>query len=116
MPTRTPFGKKIRELRNARKLSQAAASDAIGIARGTLASIETGSDLPGRDTMFAIATFYGIGMKELWDQGLTTVGPGASQIVDDPDELALLALWRSLTTEERGLMLRLLAPDSRAAA
>jgi transcriptional regulator with XRE-family HTH domain len=107
MVTRSPLGDRIRALREAKKLKQAAAAEAIGIARSYLSSIETGGDLPGRETLAAIAKFYDVPPGYLYS-ALPSASPGGCEIVDDPDELAFLGFWRILTVEERSIMLRML--------
>lgn len=113
VPIPTSLGARIRALRKKHNLSQAEAAAAIGMARSSLTSIETGHDLPGRETMAAIARFFRVPLDYL-ENGRAASPPGAAQLVDDPDELALLEFWRSLTVEERGLMLKMLrVPDRR---
>lgn len=110
------LGSRVRALRKERGLTQATAAEDIGIARGTLASIETGSDLPGRETLAAIATYYGRSIDYLVDGQCASSAPSASQVIDDPNEIALINFWRGLTTEERKHMLRLLRIDAAIAA
>lgn len=90
------------------------AAEAIGISRSTLSSIENGHDLPGRDTLFAIANFYNVSTEFL----ITGSGPAPGhtdrgEVVYDPDELALLRYWRSLSDSERfNALMTLLRTDS----
>lgn len=85
----------------------------LGVSRSHLASIESGHDLPGRDTLFALAAFFGIGADELQAGGVPPGAPDTGEVVKDADELALLGFWRTLNKSERVLMLKMLrrAPD-----
>lgn len=106
----------LKEMRQRRKETQAQVAEAIGIARSTLATFEAARDVPGRDTLAAIATYYSIGLTELWPSGGAARAPGIPHFVDDPDELALLDFWRDLDDVERGLLLRMMRPDVAKAA
>ena len=55
-----PVGPVVRELRLSKGLTQAAVADALGIARSTLASIETGHDEPGRHLLWEIAAYFAV--------------------------------------------------------
>lgn len=105
----------LKSLRIASGKTQAEVAETIGIARPTLATFEAGHDVPGRDTLAAIATYYKVGLGELWPAAPPSGQPGVPQFVDDPDELALLNLWRTLDDGERGLFLRMLRPVNKAA-
>jgi len=58
-------GWKLREARRAARLTQAAVARVLGISRSTLASIESGHDLPGRDLLLKLAPFFGTSVDEL---------------------------------------------------
>lgn len=116
-PTLTRFATMLRSLRTVNGGTQAEVAAAIGIGRSTLATYESGADVPGRDTLAAIATYYKVSLSDLWPAGgPTSSQPGVPQFVDDPDELALLDFWRTISPPERVLFLRMLRPDAAAAA
>lgn len=114
MPNMT-LAERLKTLRTDRRLIQAVAADAIGIARSTLAGYEAGHDKPGRETLAAIASYYGVSLDYL-QRGIDTApgGPCGGDLVKDADELALLRFWRSLSRDERRMMLRMLNVDSQA--
>lgn len=113
----TQFATMLRKLRASSGMTQAEAAEAIGIARSTLATYESGKDVPGRDNLAAIAVYYKIGLSDLWPAGAAARGqPRVPQFIDDPDELALINLWRSLNEGERAMLLRMMSPSSAAAA
>jgi transcriptional regulator with XRE-family HTH domain len=59
------LGSVIRDLRKKKGITQAEAAEGIGIARPTLTNIERGRDPPGRETLLAIAAYYGINLNDL---------------------------------------------------
>nr|WP_294566971.1 helix-turn-helix transcriptional regulator [uncultured Rhodopila sp.] len=103
-------GQRIKKLRKLQKgLRAETVADAVGISRPHLSMIENDRDLPGRETLTAIASYFGISVDYLLHGGdATPEPPGAGEFVNDPDELALLAFWRSLNVNERALMLKML--------
>lgn len=52
-------------LRLEKHVSQSEAADAIGISRTFLAGIETNKDMPGRETLIAMADYYGVSVDWL---------------------------------------------------
>lgn len=102
------IGKRLRDLRKKRPgLKQYQVAEEIGISRQALSGIETGGDLPGRDTLVALASYYGVSVDYL-QAGDAALPPEGCEIVEDPDELALLRFWRSLEWEDKQLATRLL--------
>jgi transcriptional regulator with XRE-family HTH domain len=100
------LGAKLKALRQARGLKQVEAAEAIGIRRSTLAGIETGGDLPGRETLFAIARFYAVSLDDLEAAAPVPSENAPGEFVNDPDELAWLRLWRAMESAERVVLLR----------
>jgi transcriptional regulator with XRE-family HTH domain len=99
------YGPKLKALRIERGLKQGDVAEAIGVARPTLSGIENEKDAAGRATLVAAADFYRVSLDWL----ISAPGsPGRSDTVDDPDELALLDMWREFDDGERGLALRIL--------
>lgn len=71
--------------------------------------IENDKDLPGRELSEMLADYFGVTIDYiLKGTDAPTNSPDAPQLVDDPDELALLAFWKDLTEDERRLMLIML--------
>jgi transcriptional regulator with XRE-family HTH domain len=72
--------------------------------------IESGKDLPGRDTLYAIADYFNVSVDYILHGGdATPQPPRTAEVVEDPDELALLGFWRGLDESERMLMVKMLA-------
>jgi transcriptional regulator with XRE-family HTH domain len=59
------IGRRVSRLRHAFGLTQKEASAIIGIARSTLASIETGHDLPGRSVLVLVAAAFRVPVESL---------------------------------------------------
>lgn len=59
------IGIRIRDLRKQRSVAQATVAEAVGISRSYLAGIETGKDLPGRETLMALADYFGVDLDWL---------------------------------------------------
>ena len=109
MGTKLSFSQIIKNARKARHLSQVDAAEAIGISRSYLAGMESGISLPGRETLAAIATFYGISMDAVSSGGRPQT-PLDGEFIEDPDELALVRFWRGLTPDARRIVVQLLRP------
>jgi putative transcriptional regulator len=61
------IGNHVRELRAARKLSQAELAAAVGVSRQTINSIETGRYTPSLALAFGLARFFDQGVEEMFD-------------------------------------------------
>ncbi len=59
------FAQKIRELRQARNLSEAALDEIFGLMRGTVANWEHGYAVPEDELIDDIAVYFGIKRSEL---------------------------------------------------
>ena len=59
------FATKFRELRESRGLSTAAADEAFGLMRGTVANWENGFSEPEEELLEDIAGYFGIRLKDL---------------------------------------------------
>jgi transcriptional regulator with XRE-family HTH domain len=103
-------GKRIKALRaSVPKLSASTVAEAVGISRPHLSMIETDGDLPGRETLKAIADYFKVSVDYILSgSDAAPEPPSAREIVEDPDELALLAFWRTLDVEDRRVMLKML--------
>ena len=104
----SPFATRLRALRKASGQSQVEAADALGISRSYLAGIETGHEMPGRETLQALAVFYGVTLDHLYSALPTSSRPQAGEFIEDRNELALVRFWRGLTREERLTAMKLL--------
>lgn len=95
-------GKRIRRLREDRKLSQEQLAKRIGIKQGSLTQIETGvTKAPAAETLIALARVFEV------DPAWLMTGKGTQQPVatlTDP-ESELLLLFRALTSEGRAYIL-----------
>lgn len=59
----------LRILRRQRGLTQAALAVALGVSRQTVISIEGSKYDPGLELAFAIATFFGVSIEQVFDPG-----------------------------------------------
>jgi putative transcriptional regulator len=59
----------VRELRESRRLTQAALADLLGISRQSVNAIETGKYDPSLPIAFALATVFDTRIEELFDPG-----------------------------------------------
>lgn len=84
---RTQFGK----ARGVRA-TQAEVADAVGIARSTLTAYEKGHDKPGRDTLIALAEYYGVSMDAILSNSPTVAPIHTTQIEVRGDVQA--GVWR----------------------
>lgn len=91
------------------KLTAEEVAAEVGVSRGHLSMIENDKDLPGRETLDALASHYRVSVDYILHGGDATPKPPCSrEVIDDSDELALLRFWRGLTGRERTLMLVML--------
>jgi transcriptional regulator with XRE-family HTH domain len=111
------IGRRIADLRRRSGLTQEELADLIGVARGTIAAIETGADRGGIVTTIAIADYFKVPSDWLLCRTVPPGGPLLGHFVDRDDELALLVWWRDLSPAERTAAVKILRmPDGRAAA
>ncbi len=64
-----PITNRVRELREASAMSQAALGEAIGVTRQTIIAIEQGRYSPSLESAFRIARKFGVGLEDVfgWD-------------------------------------------------
>jgi transcriptional regulator with XRE-family HTH domain len=106
------IGRRIVDLRRAAGIArQEDLAATFGISRSTIAGIEAGGDLPGRDLAVAMANYFRVPLDWLLCRTVPPGGPLVGQFVENPDELAILRFWRDLTYEERKLVGRMLGVD-----
>jgi len=99
---------KLRTLREQKGLTQTALAAEIGISRSYVTKIESGSDAPGRETLMAFATFYGVSLDWL-TSGAHEYAPASAQ---DEREAILLKAFRSVPPDEGDLIIQLLLKRS----
>ncbi|RUT25987.1 hypothetical protein C0V97_09135 [Asaia sp. W19] len=112
MITDGKMGARIRELRKARKQSQVDVAAALDISRSHLAEIEGGKH-PGFATFVEIAHYFAVSLDYLYSGS----SPGSQDISRFPVEEAektLIDFWRSLSDNEKDLLLNLLVRDKTA--
>jgi len=61
---------RVRELREARRLTQAALADLLGISRQSVNAIETGKYDPSLPIAFALARVFDTRIEQLFDPGV----------------------------------------------
>ena len=59
------IGKKLRDARNAAKLTQESAAESLGVSRQTVSKWENGSADPSTTNLLALAKLYGVAAEEL---------------------------------------------------
>lgn len=90
-----------------RRITQAEAAEAVGISRSTLTAYERGHDVPGRDTIRALANFYDVSTDYLLGDSLPSP-TNSDDVAHNEEERTLLHLWRVIGEEERHSLMVLL--------
>lgn len=103
-------GERIRSARLARGMTQADLARAIGVSRSAVAQWETDRAGQVRANLARIAAVLDISVGHL------VSGESAEDRTDTPDAMALLRLYRTLTPDDRQLLLRTAVRLSRAAS
>ena len=94
----------LRRERTARGWTLRAVAQALGVNHTAVAQWERGDTKPKLANLVDICNLFGVSIGGF-------VGPGsayAGQLVDDPEEIALLAHWRAIPAEQRPLLLRMI--------
>jgi transcriptional regulator with XRE-family HTH domain len=104
------FGSRVRQLRDAMpgQPNQEVMAKAIGVARSTLAGIESAANAPGRKTLIAIADYFGVTIDYLIRGGPP---PGAESAADDAQQseiVELVEVWRLLNAQQRRMVLSMI--------
>lgn len=102
------IGGRVAALRGRLGMTQADFAEAVGIARSTLAGIESGGDRGGILSMIAIADYCEVPMDWLLCRSVPGGGPLVGQFIEKPSELGLMRFWRSLPADEQLAVTRLL--------
>jgi transcriptional regulator with XRE-family HTH domain len=95
------IGRRVAKLRRDANLTQDELDDIIGVARGTIGSIETGGNRGGIVTTIAIADYFKVPMDWLLCREVPPGGPFVGEFIENRNELAIVAFWRGLTPEEQ---------------
>ena len=105
-PPLTPLAIRLRTLREQAKLPQVEVAVAVGIDRSSLSKLETAEDVPGRELLMALATFYSVSLDWLTSGfGDPEIGKAAAS---NQDEALLLFGFRQLPEDEAKAYLGLL--------
>jgi transcriptional regulator with XRE-family HTH domain len=106
------IGTRVRKLRKATGFSQLVVATESGVPRGTLGRIEngTGKKQVGIKPLVELADYFKVPLDYLLCRSVPPGGPLVDKFVDDPDELAWLALWGSWDDGERAAALKMLKP------
>lgn len=105
---RTPLARRVLELRHQRGLSQVDLAAEAGVSRAHIAKIETGADAPGRETLHALAVYFGVSMDELQAGLGRSPAPQQGRFVKDAEQLAILDLWEAIPKSERPRIARMI--------
>lgn len=105
------LGQAIRDQRAALGLSQRALATRLGVSPGAVAQWESGYSRPTVRRLIDLSTVLGIHMGSFMGPG----SPYRGQLVDDADELALLAAWRDLSADQRPYIFRMIRNEAQRA-
>ena len=98
---------KLRGLRKERHLSQMEVAVAVGVGRSTIAAIESGHDVPGRETLMALAEFYGRSLDWLMSRSGDQIVLGVT-VIQTAEEALWLGAFRDLPQDEAAAHLHLI--------
>lgn len=98
------FSRRLKRLRQ-QKGTQVEVADALGISRSHLTKMETGGDLPGRETLRAMSIYFGVTMEHLQGGADPIASNSSDDVRHDPDKVRMDAIWRDLSVEERRFIL-----------
>lgn len=116
-PDAAPVAREIYRRMKAAKLGQKALAQIAGVNDTYVRDILKAKSLnPKSEQLSKVAEALGCTLLDLTDPRPAGEVPPATEIVDDPDELAWLALWRRLTPVGRRRMLAGAAEDVPAPA
>jgi transcriptional regulator with XRE-family HTH domain len=103
-------GARIADLRHQARLTQDELANIIGVARATLATIETGRNRAGAETTLAIADYFRVSMDWLLCREMLSKAAIPPALVGDAQvsapERELLDTFRSTDRQGRTMMLR----------
>lgn len=95
----------IKSERERRGWSQRVLAKALGVSHGLVAQWENGDLKPPVARIMDLCNVFGLSAQSF----LEGDGPYAGQIVTDPDEIALVLMWRRIPIGSRDLAMRMLS-------
>lgn len=102
MKTNRRFAERVRSLRNERGLSQQDLADLLGISQSAVGLWEAGMrSAPRGNNLIKLCEVFGLSPTDFMGQE-----PAASPLSDD--ELKLLAMYRGLSAQKKGLAVKLI--------
>jgi transcriptional regulator with XRE-family HTH domain len=99
------LGKIIAQYRTDRGLSQRTLADAIGASPSAIGLWESGTKIPSVKMRLMIAEVLGIPPLELLTE--LAAMPGQATVVNEPDLLAIVTIFRSLEPQQRSRLFEL---------
>lgn len=87
-------GRRVARLRDDVAMTQDALAVELGYSRSLLGELERGTEHAGLAFIIAIADYFKVPLDWLLGRSVPPGGPLAGQFIDQPNELALIALWR----------------------
>lgn len=108
---RDTLGARLNRIRADRGMNQVEVAEATGLGRSFLSMLENDKKEPGLANLLALADFYDVSVDYLVCRSPSPARHAVldpdkpSQVIDDPDELAIISLWREMNQEQRGAML-----------
>ena len=102
------IGARVRQLRKHAGIPQEELAEALRISRSTIAGIETGRERGGIEILLSIADHFNVPMDWLLARGQSLGSPPRGQLVERPDEIAILNFWHSLTIKEKHAVAKML--------
>jgi len=103
------IGKRLRELRHAKGMSQGDVEDRLGLSRCYISQVENGRTIPTLGVLERWARAMGFGLHQIFMAGegqREATGVHAS-IPIGSQELTLLGLFRELSAEDKSLLISL---------
>ena len=99
------FSDRLKELMQARRMTQTALADQIGVTQSYVSALRKGQYTPSRRTLNDIAAVFGVSPEWL----LTGVGDVAAPVSESaPDVVELVRLYSGLSIDKRRLALKIM--------
>ena len=99
------FSDRLKELMQARRMTQTALADQIGVTQSYVSALRKGQYTPSRRTLNDIATVFGVSPEWL----LTGVGDVTAPVSESaPDVVELVRLYSGLSIDKRQLALKIM--------
>lgn len=98
------LGKKLRQLRLERRLSQQEVANFVGIHFATLARYESGERLPDVNMLKKLADFFGVTMDDLMDDEIWDITANPEDILPDSIKAWLRMTGNEFSPEEQEML------------